>query len=158
MYLKEYAQYRKIKEEELLDILQEIQESAKGYRTCQEWFAYMEEYKEKLKEQAEKIRQEKNAITISTLHSVKGLEYDRVYILDVNEGSIPYHKAVMDPDMEEERRMFYVGMTRARKELHLYSIQERFGKKLEPSRFLLELEEAPQKKGKNNSGEYKKDR
>ena len=157
-YLKEYAQYRKIKEEELLDILQEIQESAKGYRTCQEWFAYMEEYKEKLKEQAEKIRQEKNAITISTLHSVKGLEYDRVYILDVNEGSIPYHKAVMDPDMEEERRMFYVGMTRARKELHLYSIQERFGKKLEPSRFLLELEEAPQKKGKNNSGEYQKDR
>lgn len=146
-YLKEYAEYRKIKVEELYEILQEIQESSKGYDTYQEWFDYMEEYKEKLQEQAEKIRCQQDAITISTLHSVKGLEYDRVYILDVNEGSIPYHKAVLDPEIEEERRMFYVGMTRARKELHLYSVEERFGKKLEPSRFLLELEEAP-KRGK----------
>lgn len=142
-YLKEYAEYRRIHAEELFDILQEIQESAKGYQTYQEWFDYMEEYKKKLQEQAELIRQKRDAITISTLHSVKGLEYDEVYILNVNEGSMPYHKAVLDPEMEEERRMFYVGMTRARKRLHLYSVEERFGKKMEPSRFLLELEEAP---------------
>lgn len=144
-YLKEYAQYRKIKVEELYEILQEIQESAKPYKTYEEWFAYMEAYKEKLKEQAEKIREQREAVTISTLHSVKGLEYDRVYILDVNEGTMPYQKAMTDQEMEEERRMFYVGMTRARKELHLYWIRERFGKKLEPSRFLAELEEAPRR-------------
>lgn len=147
-YLKEYADYRRIKVDELFDILREIQESAKGYRTCQEWFDYMEEYKEKLKEQADKIRLQTEAVTISTLHSVKGLEYDRVYILDVNEGSIPYHKAVLEDQVEEERRMFYVGMTRARKELHLYSVDERFGKKREPSRFLDELEEAPKRAAK----------
>ena len=47
------------------------------------------------------------------------MEYDSVYILDVNEGVIPYHKAVLDADLEEERRMLYVGMTRARKKLYL---------------------------------------
>ena len=140
-YLKEYAAYRRLKVEELYDLLQEIQESAKGYRTFQEWFDYMEEYKEKLKEHAEKIRQEKEGVTVSTLHSVKGLEFDRVYILDVNEGSIPYQKAVLDADLEEERRMFYVGMTRARAKLHLYSVRERFGKERQPSRFLEELED-----------------
>ena len=142
-FLKEYARARKLKEEELFDLLQEIQESAKGYRTYQEWFDYMEEYKEKLKEHAEQIRRQREAITVSTLHSVKGLEFDRVYILNVNEGSIPYHKAVLDAEMEEERRMFYVGMTRAREKLELYFIRERFGKEKQPSRFLEELKEGP---------------
>lgn len=142
-FLKEYARARKLKEEELFDLLQEIQESAKGYRTYQEWFDYMKEYKEKLKEHAEQIRRQREAITVSTLHSVKGLEFDRVYILNVNEGSIPYHKAVLDAEMEEERRMFYVGMTRAREKLELYFIRERFGKEKQPSRFLEELKEGP---------------
>ena len=61
---------------------------------------------------------------------------DTVYILDVNEGVIPYHKAVLEADLEEERRMLYVGMTRARKELHLYAVKERYEKKMEISRFL----------------------
>ena len=143
-FLKEYAQYRKIKVEELYDLLREIQESAKGYKTFQEWFDSMDAYKEKLKEQSEKVRRQEG-IVISTLHSAKGLEFERVYILDVNEGCMPYQKAVLDPEIEEERRMFYVGMTRAKKELHLYTVEERFGKKMEPSRFLVELEEAPKR-------------
>ncbi len=143
-FLKEYAQYRKIKVEELYDLLREIQESSKGYKTFQEWFDSMDAYKEKLKEQSEKVRQQ-DGIVVSTLHSAKGLEFERVYILDVNEGCMPYQKAVLDPEIEEERRMFYVGMTRAKKELHLYAVEERFGKKMEPSRFLVELEEAPKR-------------
>ena len=143
-FLKEYAQYRKIKVEELYDLLREIQESAKGHKTFQEWFDSMDAYKEKLKEQSEKVRRQEG-IVVSTLHSAKGLEFERVYILDVNEGCMPYQKAVLDPEIEEERRMFYVGMTRAKKELHLYAVEERFGKKMEPSRFLVELEEAPKR-------------
>ena len=93
----------------------------------------------KKEKEAKKNQQEKSGVTISTLHSVKGLEYDCVYILDVNEGVMPYQKAVLEEDIEEERRMFYVGMTRARKKLTLCSVKERFDKKTEPSRFLEEI-------------------
>ncbi len=151
-YLKEYADYRKIKVEELYEILQEIQESSRPCQTFEEWFAYMDSYGEKLKEQAEKIRQDTDGVVISTLHSAKGLEFTNVYLMNANEGSMPYQKAVMTPEIEEERRMFYVGMTRAKKELHLYVVKERYGKKKEPSRFLEELWEAPKIHGKKQGG------
>ena len=51
---------------------------------------------------------------------------------------IPYKKAVLEEDIEEERRMFYVGMTRAKKHLHIYYVNERYHKRIEPSRFLEE--------------------
>ena len=118
-YLKEYAAYRRMKPEEFLERLDELQELSRGYRTAEERFRHIEEYKETLAEEARRAQQEKSGVTISTLHSVKGLEYDCVYILDVNEGVMPYQKAVLTEDIEEERRMFYVGMTRARKQLTL---------------------------------------
>ncbi len=138
-YLKEYAAYRRMKPEEFLERLDELQELSRGWKTAGEWFRHIEEYREKLAEDAKKNQQEKSGVTISTLHSVKGLEYDCVYILDVNEGVMPYQKAVLEEEIEEERRMFYVGMTRARKRLTLCSVRERFDKKTEPSRFLEEL-------------------
>ncbi len=73
---------------------------------------------------------------ISTLHAVKGLEYDRVYIMNVNEGSMPYRKAVLEAHLEEERRLFYVGMTRAKKKLCLCYVRLQYEKEREPSRFL----------------------
>ena len=94
--------------------------------------------KEKLEEQAKKQEQEREGVLISTLHGVKGLEYDKVYILNVNEGSMPYKKAILEPAIEEERRLFYVGMTRARKELTLCYVRQQYEKKREPSRFLKE--------------------
>ncbi len=72
------------------------------------------------------------------MHGVKGLEYDKVYILNVNEGSIPYKKAVLESALEEERRLFYVGMTRARKQLSLCWLKQQYEKEREPSRFLKE--------------------
>ena len=89
-------------------------------------------------EQARKQEKEREGVLISTLHGVKGLEYDRVYILNVNEGSMPYKKAVLEAAIEEERRLFYVGMTRARKELTLCYVRQQYEKKREPSRFLKE--------------------
>ena len=77
-------------------------------------------------------------MVISTLHASKGLEYDQVYILNVNEGSIPYKKAVLPEAVEEERRLFYVGMTRAKKKLTLCYVKRQFEKEKEPSRFLEE--------------------
>ncbi|MFQ9151680.1 MAG: 3'-5' exonuclease [Blautia sp.] len=67
-------------------------------------------------------------MTLTTLHSSKGLEFPVVFIVDINEGTIPHRKATLEADLEEERRMFYVGMTRARERLHLYYAKERYGK------------------------------
>ena len=137
-YLKEYAQYRKIKTEELFEVMEELALSAKGFKSFSDWFVHIEEYTQQLKEQAKKQVSEKKGITISTLHSIKGLEFDAVFLMDVNEGSLPYHKAVTESSIEEERRLFYVGITRARKFLWILYAKNRHDKELEVSRFLTE--------------------
>lgn len=137
-YLQEYAQYRKIKPEELTEILDRLQESARGADSLKEWEDYIEDYTRRLEEQASRQEKEKEGVLISTLHGVKGLEYEEVYILNVNEGSIPYKKAVLQPAVEEERRLFYVGMTRAKKRLALCCVKRQYDKEREPSRFLKE--------------------
>lgn len=137
-YLEEYARYRKIKPEELTEILDRLLESAKGMDSLKDWEAYIEDYTRRLEEQAAKQEKEQKGVLISTLHGVKGLEYDELYILNVNEGSIPYKKAVLEPAVEEERRLFYVGMTRAKKRLTLCYVKKQYEKKREPSRFLKE--------------------
>lgn len=144
-YLKDYAAYRKIKAEDLYEVMEELAQSAKGYKNFQEWFVHIADYTEKLKEQAKKQKTEKKGVTVSTLHSIKGLEYDRVFLMDVNEGTIPYRKAVSESSIEEERRLFYVGMTRARKELYILYAKSRQDKELEVSRFLKESGLIPEK-------------
>lgn len=137
-YCRKYAKYRHIREEELLEVLDELQESAKEYQSYEAWFLHMEEYKEELERQAKEQKQQPDGVTLATLHSAKGLEYDIVYLVDVNEGIMPYKKAVLEQDIDEERRMFYVGMTRARHRLSISSVQEYNGKKSEISRFVAE--------------------
>lgn len=137
-FCREYAEYRHIKAEELIEILDELQESAKEYKSYEAWFLHMEEYREELEKQARAQQYNPDGVTLATLHSAKGLEYEIVYIVDVNEGVMPYKKAVLDSDVEEERRMFYVGMTRAKRELYFSAVQEYNGKKVELSRFLQE--------------------
>ncbi len=136
-YLKEYAESKNIGAEELLSVLDELQESAEGFAEAKEWFCHMEEYREELRQQ-EKLTVEEDAVVLSTLHASKGLEYEAVFLADVNESVIPHKKAVLDEDIEEERRMFYVGMTRAKKRLHIYYVKERYHKRMEVSRFLVE--------------------
>lgn len=137
--MQEYAQYRKIKPEELFEILDRLSESARNMDSLQAWEKYIQEYTERLNEQAKKQEKDKEGVLISTLHGSKGLEYDHVYILNVNEGSIPYKKAVLEAALEEERRLFYVGMTRAKKTLQLCYVKRQYEKTREPSRFLKEV-------------------
>jgi DNA helicase-2/ATP-dependent DNA helicase PcrA len=138
-YLKEYASYRRIRAEELYEILNELQDTTRGFDHVEDWYRHIENYTEKLKRQNKDRKNKADGVTVSTLHSIKGLEYDNVYILDVNEGMIPYKKAILPEDLEEERRMFYVGMTRAKNKLHLFAVRKRRDKKEELSRFLLEI-------------------
>jgi DNA helicase-2/ATP-dependent DNA helicase PcrA len=136
-YLMEYAKQRRMKPEELTDLLDEIQQSAKPYKTYEEWMAHLEEYREALADGRNRNKkQQEDAVSFVTLHSAKGLEFDEVFLVDVNETIIPHSKASLETDIEEERRLFYVGMTRARDLLHLFYTKERYGKVAEPSRFL----------------------
>ena len=135
-YLREYAEYRRMKTEELLEVADQLQESAAGFETFPKWFVHMEEYKEQLKEQAQKREKDTDCVSLMTMHSAKGLEFPVVYILDANERVTPHHKAVLDADLEEERRMFYVAMTRAKDRLHVCYAKERYGKAQDRSRFI----------------------
>lgn len=136
-YLTAYAKQRRMKPEELTDLLDEIQQCAKPFHTFEEWFAQIEAYKEKLEERRTAAQTKKEeAITLATLHSSKGLEFSEVFLVDVNEGIIPHRKASIEADIEEERRLLYVGMTRAKDRLHLFYVKERYGKVMEPSHFL----------------------
>lgn len=138
-YLVEYAQERRINSEDLLNIITEIQEEAREFTTYSEWLSHIESYTEEIKEQASAMGRDSDAVSLCTMHSSKGLEYRVVYIIDANEGMIPYNKAVLDSEIEEERRMFYVAMTRAKENLHIYYTKERYNKKQEISRFVTEI-------------------
>jgi len=143
-FLKEYANQRKIKTEELLDVLDELQESTRDYKTYEEWFAYMENYREELKRQAIESRNSKtDSIMIATMHSSKGLEFKVVFIVDANEGITPHKKAVLAEDIEEERRLFYVAMTRAKEYLYILCAKERYNKTMQISRFINEINPPP---------------
>ena len=105
--------FRKIPQEDLFDVLDELQEDARSYDTFDAWFGHIGEVKQDWEKQAARKEVTEPAVRLSTLHGSKGLEFDAVFILDVDERVMPYKKAVLEADLEEERRMFYVGMTRA---------------------------------------------
>lgn len=140
-FCEEYADYRRMRIEDLYDVLDELQEGAKGYDSYDAWFDHIETYSKELEQIQHKNNEKKDCVSLSTLHSAKGLEYETVYIIDVNEGVMPYKKALLDADIEEERRMFYVGMTRAKKNLHLYSVKKLNNKDADISRFVAESTE-----------------
>ena len=137
-FLKEYAAYRKISSEDLFAVLEEIWQNSKGYGTIKEWFEHIENYGKMLKEQNKK-NGEKEGVNLMTMHAAKGLEFDTVFVIEANEGSCPYKKATADEEIEEERRLFYVAMTRAKRKLVISYVKEKNGKDLLPSRFVSEL-------------------
>lgn len=138
-YLREYAQFRRMKEEDLFEVVQELEESAKNYRTYEEWFAYMEDYKGRMEQLRHQQQNIQDGVQLITMHSSKGLEYAQVFILDAAEGITPYKKAVLPSDLEEERRMFYVAMTRAKKELTICYAKKVLTHEQKASRFLQEI-------------------
>lgn len=91
------------------------------------------------------------AVRLMTIHSAKGLEFKNVFICRINDGIIPSAKVSTPEGIEEERRLFYVAITRAEDNLYLTEIQKDYGshtskpsqflREIEPSRFLLELDQ-----------------
>jgi DNA helicase-2/ATP-dependent DNA helicase PcrA len=84
----------------------------------------------------------KAAVTLSTIHAAKGLEWDFVYLIGLTEGYLPISYATTEPEIREERRLLYVGITRARQELMLAWARRDAGsaRDREPSRFLAQLQ------------------
>lgn len=144
-YLREYAQFRRMNADDLIEILNELQQSAKDYRTYDEWFEYMEKYKRQMEEMRRRQQEVQDGVHLTTMHSSKGLEYEKVWILDAAEGVTPYKKAVLDADMEEERRMFYVAMTRAKRELTICWSKKQGSHEARVSRFVEEMEDTKNK-------------
>ena len=137
-FLKDYAAYRKITPEDLFAVLEEIWQNSKGYGTIQDWFVHVERYGQILKEKNQK-NAAADGVNLMTMHAAKGLEFDTVFVIEANEGSSPYKKAVTDEEIEEERRLFYVAMTRAERKLIISYTKEKNGKDVTPSRFVSEL-------------------
>lgn len=138
-YLKEYAEYRHIKAEEFLEVYDELQQLSRGFKTVQDWSEHIEEYRKELIRQAKEQEQRKEGISLATLHSSKGLEYRIVFLVDANEGIMPHKRAFMEEAIEEERRLFYVGMTRAKELLYIFSVKKLYNRSAERSRFVEEL-------------------
>ena len=136
-FLRDYAFSHNIPRTDLTDVIGEIAEAARPYRTLEEWFRHVEEYTHILQEKQKKDNPE--GVRLMTIHAAKGLEFHTVFILDANEGRIPYKKARTDAQTEEERRLFYVAMTRAREKLTVCYVKTKSGKETAPSRFVDEL-------------------
>lgn len=139
-FLHEYAKERGVDVSDWLELLDEVQETAKDMTGIPQWLAFADNYGEQLEQIRRENREQKNeGVQLMTMHSAKGLEFEVVFVPTLNEGVSPYRKAKKAGEIEEERRMLYVAMTRAKHFLHLSYVRERFQKAVEPSRFLAEI-------------------
>ena len=139
-FLYEYAMDKHMRPEDLTELTDTIQESARPFQTWEAWLEDIEKYGERLKAgEFHTENKDWDGVVLSTMHGAKGLEYEAVYIIDANEKIVPYQKAVLDEEVEEERRLFYVAMTRAKRFLDICFVKERHSKTMEVSRFVTEI-------------------
>lgn len=138
-FVIDFAREHGQSEQELIDVLDELQQSASGFQSLAQWQAHVEEYRARMQAEQKKADAEHEGVQILTLHGAKGLEFDTVFLPQLLDGLLPYKKAVLDADIEEERRLFYVGMTRAKNVLVLTHSRTLYNKDATASGFLSEL-------------------
>lgn len=134
-YIVNYGAKFKTDVNELREIIEEFKKSAEEYKTIITFLAHVEEVTEKLKNNKKDVN--KDAVILSTIHGVKGMEFKNVFIINCMEENIP-HKNSIEKNIEEERRLFYVGITRAINNLWLCMSKDIRGNVKEPSRFIKE--------------------
>ncbi|MDO4452786.1 MAG: ATP-dependent helicase [Lachnospiraceae bacterium] len=132
-YLKDYAQFRNMDYDELFDLWQKYKEDAAAHNDWVEWGRYIMGYNKAL----EDAKKNQEGVSLSTMHCSKGLEWEHVFIIDCVEDVCPFKKAETEMEIEEERRLFYVAMTRAKKHLYMYAYKEKGKKEIKKSPFLL---------------------
>ena len=150
-WLKTYSKEKGVAYDELLDIAGELEASAEGCETLEEWLTEMEEYRAAMrmpqrsgnsasgKEENVGKSEPEDGVALMTFHTSKGLEFETVFVIDLVEGSVPSNRAKTEEQIEEERRALYVALTRAKKELYVLSSRERLGRTPDESRFVKEM-------------------
>lgn len=142
-YLNEYAASKGISKKGLSEIIEEIESSTGGFRSIVQYMQHVEEVAGKMR-QKEYDYSGHNNVKLMTMHKAKGLEFETVFICGTVEGLTPYIKddSASNIDLEEERRLFYVAMTRAKRELYITIPKHRYGKTVRPSRFVEEFQKS----------------
>ena len=136
-YLEDFAKKKNKDFTEWWESLEEITAMSEGYPDLDAFFRFVTEFNRRALERRKP--EEEKGIRFMTYHSAKGLEFDEVFLPDCIEGIIPDGRAKKPEELEEERRSFYVALTRARKGIHIYVTKTRYSKKVYPSRFIPEL-------------------
>ncbi|WP_312887193.1 ATP-dependent helicase [Clostridium lacusfryxellense] len=134
-YIKEYCTKFKIDLSEMEDVIDEFRQSAEEYRSIIAFLAHVEEVKEEISKHKKNV--DEDAVILSTIHGVKGMEFKNVYLINCNEENMPHINSI-DSNLEEERRLFYVGITRAIDNVWLCISKSVKGKVKETSRFIKE--------------------
>lgn len=149
-YILDYCANRKIKTNGLIEILNELESSATNFKTIQEYLEHIERVKSEIVDN--KNNKETDGVIFTTMHSAKGLEFKNVYIIGANEGTIPHEKSYeidneekKNDQIEEERRLMYVAITRAEENICISSPINKYGKRVSKSRFVEDIK-APTKK------------
>lgn len=150
-FVIDFAREHGQSEQELTGVLDELQQSAVGFHSLEEWQAHVEEYRARMQAEQKNRDARREGVRILTLHGAKGLEFDTVFLPQLLEGLLPYKKAVLDADIEEERRLFYVGMTRAKNQLVITHSKTLYNKDATASRFLDELKDPETVAGKTDA-------
>lgn len=138
-YLMEYAAYRKANLSHWMEIADELTETAKDTADFAQYGKRLEEMSTQMQKQSSKTDRGEHTVTLTTMHSAKGLEFTAVFLPSLAEGILPYEKSKAGAHLEEERRLFYVGLTRTKDRLFLSFARNRYDKPVKPSRFLLEM-------------------
>ena len=120
-YLQEYADFRNENVEDLEWIWDKYKKDAAAHNDWTDWGRYIIGYNMKLDE----AQNQNNGVMLSTMHCSKGLEWKYVFIIDCVKGTCPHKNAETEEEIEEERRLFYVAMTRAKENLFLYSYKQK---------------------------------
>lgn len=142
-YLRLYAIENNIPMSGLLKQLEQLVQECSKFNTLEQWINSIDSAQNSEGQNFGKKSSGEggtnNRINIMTMHGSKGLEFKVVFIVDANQGIIPTSKALRERDFEEERRLFYVAITRAIDYLNVYAVEERLGCPIEVSMFVEEM-------------------
>ena len=150
-YIVEYCSNRKLKANSLFEILNEVESAAIHFNTIKDYLEHIQKVKEEISYNKKEVV--KDGVVFTTMHSAKGLEFKNVYIIGTTEGTIPHEKSYDIEDeklkleaIEEERRLLYVGITRAMNNLHISIPKQKYSKNVFRSRFVDEIKGIKKKK------------